>query len=113
MCLPIISNKAGLEESKDISIVLKENTSKELLKVLLKITSNEKYRRLKQNEVYRNNKFTIDKISKKLDNLRDKVFYNNKNTKIKKTKKYYILLISTKMQMEDFFILFPINLIMD
>ena len=87
MCLPIISNKAGLEESKDISIVLKENTSKELLKVLLKITSNEKYRRLKQNEVYRNNKFTIDKISKKLDNLRDKVFYNNKNTKIKKTKK--------------------------
>ena len=87
MCLPIISNKAGLEESKDISIVLKENTSKELLKVLLKITSNEKYRRLKQNEVYRNNKFTIDKISKKLDNLRDKVFYNNINTKIKKTKK--------------------------
>ena len=83
------------------------------MKVLLKITSNEKYRRLKQNEVYRNNKFTIDKISKKLDNLRDKVFYNNKNTKIKKKKKYYILLISTKMQMEDFFILFPINLIMD
>jgi hypothetical protein len=36
-CLPIISNKAGLEESKNIALVLKENTSSELVSILKKL----------------------------------------------------------------------------
>ena len=37
-CLPVISNKAGLSDSKKIAHVLKENTSDEILKYLKKIT---------------------------------------------------------------------------
>ncbi len=38
-CLPIISNKGGLEESKYIAIVLKKNTPLEIIKILKKFTS--------------------------------------------------------------------------
>jgi glycosyltransferase involved in cell wall biosynthesis len=83
-CLPIISNKGGLAESKNIALVLKKNNSKELLKLLKKITLNKKYRREKQNIFFKKNDFDIKKISYKLDNIRDgllkkKVFIDNKS----------------------------------
>ena len=52
-CLPIISNKGGLAESKNIAIVLKKNDSKNLFEILKKITKNTKYRRNKQNLFYK------------------------------------------------------------
>ena len=69
-CLPIISNKAGLSESKKIAHVLKHNTSNEILKYLIKITSNKIYRRRKQNEFYKNHNFDLEKVSKELDKVR-------------------------------------------
>ena len=78
-CLPVISNKAGLSESKNIAHVLKENTSDEILKYLKKITSNKMYRRKKQNEFYNNHNFDLKKISKELDKVRNEFLnYNYK-----------------------------------
>ena len=65
-CLPIISNKGGLAESKNIALVLKKNNSKELFKILKKVTSNIRLRRKKQNIFCKNNNFDIKIISKKL-----------------------------------------------
>ena len=76
-CLPIISNKGGLAESKNIAIVLKKNNSNELLKVLKKITSNDNFRRKKQNLFFKNNKFEIKTISSKLDNIRNEILKKN------------------------------------
>ena len=87
-CLPLISNKGGLEESKNIAIVLKKNTSLEIIKILKKFTSEKKLLRKKQNLFYKNNNFDLKLISKKLDTIRDKTLslintnHNIKNVKI-------------------------------
>ncbi len=81
-CLPIISNKGGLAESKNIALVLKTNDSNNLVKILKKITKDEIYRRNKQNLFYKNNNFSLKKISKKLDNLRNFAFDFNDKYKI-------------------------------
>jgi len=78
-CLPIISNKGGLAESKNISIVLKENTSTQLVGVLKKITKNISLRRQKQKQFYKNNNFDIKNISKKLDNIRSEIINKKKD----------------------------------
>ena len=85
-CLPIISNKGGLAESKNIAIVLKKNNSNELVKILKKITLDIKFRQKKQNLFYERNNFDIKIISQKLDNVRTEVFNNKrvKNLNIKK-----------------------------
>ena len=75
-CLSIISNKGGLAESKNIAIVLKNNTSSELVKILKIYTKNKSLRRRKQNLFYTNNNFNIKKISKDLDDIRNEVFKN-------------------------------------
>jgi hypothetical protein len=80
-CLSIISNKAGLEESKNIALVLKKNNSTELFKVLKKVTSNKSFRRKKQNLFYKNNDFDIKLISEKLDAIRKEII-NKKKLKI-------------------------------
>lgn len=77
-CLPIISNKGGLAESKNIAYVLKENTSTELVNVLKKITKNKFLRRQKQKYFYKNNNFEIKTISRMLDNTRSVLFKNQK-----------------------------------
>ena len=69
-CLPIISNSAGLEESKQIAIVLKKNNSTELFNLLKKITSNKTYRRNKQKIFFKRNNFDLKKISSMLDTAR-------------------------------------------
>ena len=76
-CLPIISNKGGLAESKNIALVLKKNTSNELYKILKKITLNKSYRRKKQTLFYKKNNFNIKLISKKLDNIRKEIINKN------------------------------------
>ena len=80
-CLPIISNKGGLAESKNIAIVLKKNDSKNLFEILKKITKNTKYRRNKQNLFYKKNNFNLKKISIKLDSLRNFAFNIDENFK--------------------------------
>ena len=79
-CLPIISNKGGLAESKNIAVVLKDNTSSELVNILKKITRNKLLRRQKQKLFYKNNNFDIKIISKMLDNTRAEITTNKTNT---------------------------------
>ena len=86
-CLPIITNKAGLAESKKIAHILKNNTANEIFKVLKKFTSDKKYRRIKQNLYYKNNNFNLRKLSRKLDEIRDKLFNNTKVMNYQKPQK--------------------------
>ena len=86
-CLPIISNKAGLAESKNIALVLKKNDSTEIFKLLKKITTDIKYRRNKQNLFFKNNKFNLKEITKKLDLIRTKILDNKVNYKITENKR--------------------------
>ena len=75
-CLPIISNIAGLKESKSIAYVLKHNNSTELFNVLKKLTKNITKRKKLQNKYYNNNKFSIQSSAKKIDNIRTNIFKN-------------------------------------
>ena len=75
-CFPIISNKGGLAESKNIALVLKENTSSEIVDILKKITKNKILRRKKQKIFYENNNFDIKIISKMLDDARSETIKN-------------------------------------
>ncbi len=86
-CLPIISNKGGLAESKNIALVLKKNDSKNLFEILKKITRDTNYRRSKQNIFYQNNTFNLKKISVKLDNLRNFAFSIDEKLKITSQKR--------------------------
>ena len=98
-CFPIISNKAGLSESKKIAYVLKKNSTNEIYKYLKKITSDITYRRKKQNLFYKNNDFDLKKISFKLDNLRNKLLSETKN--ILKPKNIKILHIANFNENSD------------
>ena len=86
-CLPIISNKGGLAESKNIAVVLRKNSSSELLKILKKFTKNKVLRKKKQKLFYENNNFNIKVISQKLDNLRTEILKNHNYTNISKKKR--------------------------
>ena len=79
-CLPIISNIAGLNESKRIAYVLKKNNSLELYKLLLKLTKSKLLREKLQNQYYSNNNFDIKKISRQIDEEREKIIQNNNKT---------------------------------
>ena len=76
-CLPIISNKGGLAESKNIALVLKKNNSTELFKLLKKVTSNKSFRRKKQTLFHKKNNFDINLISKKIDTIRNEIINKN------------------------------------
>ena len=89
-CLPIISNKGGLSESKKIAHVLKKNTPGELFKYLVKITKNKDLRKEKQNLFYKNNNFDLKKLSKKLDEIRNNFFITDKLLKPKTQKILHI-----------------------
>ena len=86
-CCPIITNVGGLIESRNIAIVLKENNSKNIIKALNKLTNNNKYLRHLQNSFFEKNDFDIKKISKLIDDIRNKIlidnnFFNNTKKKI-------------------------------
>ena len=81
-CCPIITNVGGLIESKNIAIVLKDNNSKNIIKILNKLTNNKTHLRNLQKTFYEKNDFDIKKISKLIDDIRDKILidrnsYNN------------------------------------
>ena len=76
-CLPIISNIAGLKESKSIAYVLKNNNSTELFKVLKKITQKTSLRKQLQNKFYNNNDFSIQRTTKKIDAIRRNLLYGS------------------------------------
>ncbi len=78
-CLPIISNIAGLTESKKIAYVLKENNSTELFKALKKLTLNKVLRKKLQTKFYKNNNFNIKIISKSIDKIRSNIILNKNN----------------------------------
>ncbi len=86
-CLPIISNKGGLAESKNIALVLKKNDSNNLFEILKKVTDDAKYRKIKQNLFYKNNTFNLKKISKELDSLRSFEINSDKNYQLFMQKK--------------------------
>ena len=86
-CLPIISNKGGLAESKNIALVLKENTPSELVSIFKKITKNNSFRRQKQKLFYKNNNFDIKTISKKLDSIRSEALKNQNSIVISNKKR--------------------------
>ena len=98
-CLPIISNKAGLNESKQIAYILKNNTSQELFKILKKFTRHNNLRKKLQNQYYLNNKFSIEKTSSQLDLVRSSLLRNK--TIIKKKKKLKILHIANFNELSD------------
>ncbi len=89
-CLPLISNKGGLEESKNIAIVLKKNTPSEIIKILKKITFNKKLRREKQNLFYKNNNFDVKIISSKIDHIRKEIIEKDTNKYLDKIKILHI-----------------------
>ena len=80
-CLPIISNVAGLNESKKIAVILKNNSANDLFKTLKIYTNNYKLRRHKQNLFFKNNQFLIQKISKLLDDVKSELLTISNNDK--------------------------------
>ncbi len=76
-CCPIISNVGGLIESKDIAIVLKENKVSAIIKILNKITKDKKYLRKLQSNFFDKHNFNIRSISKSIDEIRDKILFEN------------------------------------
>ena len=80
-CLPIISNVAGLKESKDIAHVLKSNNPKELYLSIKKFANNFKLRKKFQNKFYKSNNFEIKYSSKKIDEIRTNLLNAESNIK--------------------------------
>ena len=72
-CCPIITNVGGLNESKDIGIIIKKNNDKNIIRILKKLTNNKKYLRSLQNNFYKKNNFEIRNISKSIDLIRTEV----------------------------------------
>ena len=89
-CLPIITDKGGLAESKKIAHILKKNTTSEIFNLLKKITKDHHYRKKKQNIFFKNNNFDLKILSKKLDLIRDSLFSKNINKQIKRKKILHI-----------------------
>ena len=98
-CLPIISDVAGLSESKKIAYVLKKNNPNELLKVLKHFTANSQLRKKLQNQFYNNNNFNLKNISSLIDKIRESTVELNK--KNNKSKTFKILHIANFNEMSD------------
>ena len=69
-CATIISNRGGLPETTDHSIILKSNTAKELYKEISRLIINKDYRNKIQLQSFLNVKHLIDDNTKLIDNLR-------------------------------------------
>jgi len=89
-CCPIIANVGGLIESKNIGIVLKKNNVEHILKILKKLTKNNRYLRTLQNNFYKKNNFDIHGISKSIDLIRTNILNKDLNLDIKKLKILHI-----------------------
>jgi len=89
-CCAIISNVGGLIESKNIGIVLKKNNVEHILKILKKLTNNNRYLRSLQNNFYKKNNFDIHGISESIDLIRTNILNKDLNLDIKKLKILHI-----------------------
>ena len=89
-CCPIIANVGGLIESKNIGIVLKKNNVEHILKILKKLTKNNRYLRTLQNNFYKKNNFDIHGISESIDLIRTNILNKDLNFDIKKLKILHI-----------------------
>lgn len=90
-CCPIISNVAGLKESKHIAVTLKKNNVTELYKQLNYLIQNPKILKQKQINFHKNNLFDIKKTSKELDVLKRNILKSdNINSKVKNLKVFHI-----------------------
>ncbi len=75
-CATIISNRGGLPETTDSSIILKKLNSKELYKEIRKLIKNEKLRKNVQINGFKNVKHLIKNNTILIDNLRDDLLQN-------------------------------------
>ena len=98
-CLPIISNVAGLKESKSIAHVLKNNNSDELFKTLVKLTKKTTLRKKLQNKFYKNNKFSIQSTIKKIDTIRENIL--NDLSLAKHSKNFKILHVANFNELSE------------
>ena len=72
-CATIISNKGGLPETTDHSVILKSNNAKELYEKILELIKNKKYRTKIQHKSFENVKHIIDDNTILIDNLRNEL----------------------------------------
>jgi len=86
-CAIIRSNKGGLKETTKFSLNLIKLTHEELYKKIEFLINNSNYRTKLQKLNYRNFKFTNDYSSKKIDQLRNKIFGKKKSVDLKKNLK--------------------------
>ena len=82
-CAVIISNKGGLPETTSDALILKELTSKNLYKFIEKLILDKKYRISLQKKSLKNFYLTNKFISKKIDDIRLNLFFENRKKKIK------------------------------
>jgi len=76
-CLTIVSDKGGLKEASDYSILIRNITVEKLYKSIKKYILNSKLRKEIQIKSYQNVKHQINKTIKLIDNLRDQALENN------------------------------------
>ena len=69
-CATIISNRGGLPETTDHSIILKKLNSNELYKAIKKLIQNNKLRKKIQDDGFKNIKHLIKNNSNLIDNIR-------------------------------------------
>ena len=85
---PIVSNRGGLIETlTEVFSILKNNNSDELLKKITFLAKNSKKLTLMQKNIFKKFNYSLEKTSKKIDNIRaslfeKKVAVNKKNLKI-------------------------------
>ena len=83
-CATIISNRGGLPETTDSSIILNKLDSNEISKEVLKLINNNNLRRKIQLNGLKNVKHVLDSNSKIIDNMRLSLFPFSKINSIKK-----------------------------
>ncbi len=75
-CATIISNRGGLPETTDHSIILKKLTSNHLYHEIKKLILNKKYRKKIQDDGFKNIKHLVKNNSYLIDNIRESLYQN-------------------------------------
>jgi glycosyltransferase involved in cell wall biosynthesis len=88
-CALILSNRGGLRETTNHSLILNDISEKDLFNKLDFLIKNKKFRKDLQKKTYKDFKLTNSYAAKQIDNLRNELFYNKINyvTKLNKTLK--------------------------
>ncbi len=75
-CATIISNRGGLPETTDYSLILRNLNSENLYKSIKKLITNSKFRKKLQFNGFKNVKHTIKSNAKTIDEIRSKLIHN-------------------------------------